>query len=76
MSNPKRIPICNYPGTGVVEMTSAKWKRTPNDYKGISTVMEGDVVFKVRRVMVNFGLSQVYLTDKPIIEPPKSDGGS
>lgn len=71
MSNTKRIPICNYPGPGIFEMTSAKWKRTPSDYKGISTVTEGDVVYKVRRAMVNFGSSQVYLTDKPIIKPPK-----
>ncbi len=69
-SVPEKIVTCNHPGEGIIEMTSEEWKKIGKDYKGVRSVSENGVVFKIRRAMRHHSSCQVYLTDKKIVHRP------
>jgi len=55
----KSLPIVNKKGWH--EITKAQWAKTHNDYKSISVSPDGK--YRLRSMMVNGGLSPVFITD-------------
>ena len=62
----KAAPIINEDRPGVVRMTKAEWAKTHKDYKAVN-VRDG---VRVRSVVRNGSLSDVFITDAPAVARP------
>lgn len=67
-----KVLICNYPGEGFKEITSAQWNATGKDYKSIIEKTRDGVTYKLRYVVASGSLYPAYLTDKKVVYPPKA----
>lgn len=60
------LPVINEPGGHAI--TKEQWSKVSKDYKSIVTSQDG--TYRYRSMMVNGGLSPVFLTDAPVKEKP------
>lgn len=74
----KLPPLTNFPGKGVIEMTSAEWKARPVDCKSTRTApaSESHGAYRYRSAFVpgTYRTGRVYLTDAKRVDPPPPDG--
>ncbi|MCT4709198.1 DUF3560 domain-containing protein [Enterobacteriaceae bacterium H11S18] len=68
----KRPPIVNYAGEGFISMTKAEWAKIHRDYKAVRAVAATDShgAYRFRRVMRDYSLSDVYISDMKTVEIP------
>lgn len=74
----KAPPIVNYPGEGVLTITSAEWAATNKDYKAVRTALATAEhgTHRYRVIMRHSRLCRVYLSDKKRVELPAASAAA